>query len=224
VPDETTFLLRHWLNGGSSALAAVTSLMKEDRGMAASVARLALRRDPESPDRSALLAILGEIGSTPAGWDEALEEFAADPSEDAWDALIRFIPEENLHQRLKYTIAMLQSLGCNGDLLFRCASRLGMLPELFDLAASGTVDPETIVARAQNSSASAAWLGLAAQAAFARGDRDATIRHLWTASQSPSAFLAFPSVSEIRQAADAELNEALDRMGVMGTTHASDEE
>jgi hypothetical protein len=88
-----------------------------------------------------------------------------------------------------------------------------MIPELFDVADSGRVDPETIVARASGSPAEAAWLGLAAKAAFARGDRTATVRHLWRASQL-NPILSYASVAEIRDRADEELNAELDRAGV----------
>jgi len=58
------------------------------------------------------------------------------------------------------------------------------------------------------------WLGLAAQAAFARGDRFSTIRYLREASNSPESSFAWVSISEIRHEADEELNRDLDRAGV----------
>jgi len=63
---------------------------------------------------------------------------------------------------MTYTVLVLIGLGCDGDILFRCVSRTGMIPELYDLADSGTVDPATIVARADGSPVEGAWLGLAA--------------------------------------------------------------
>jgi hypothetical protein len=88
-----------------------------------------------------------------------------------------------------------------------------MIPELYDLADSGTVDPATIVARADGSPVEGAWLGLAAKAAFARGDRTATARHLWRASQLDP-ILSFMAIDEIRRLGDEELNAELDRAGV----------
>ena len=58
-----------------------------------------------------------------------------------------------------------------------------------------------------------AWLGLAAKAAFARGDRDATVRHLWRASQLDP-ILSFVAVTEIRERADETLNAQLDAADV----------
>ena len=210
---EATLLLRRFFNGGESALPAIRKLMETDVDYAAVVARLALRT-ANGEEREELLAVLEEITSAPTGWAAALETFAAAPSEEAWDELMRFVPEEVFYQRLKYTVLVLIGLGCDGDVLFRCVSRIGMMPELYDLADSGTVDPETIVQRATGSPAEAAWLGLAAKAAFARGDRAATTRHLWRASQLDPIF-AYAAIAEIHQAADAELNAELDRAGVM---------
>ena len=211
--DEATLLLRHYFNGGGSAMPAIRKLIEAgELDQAAVVARLAVRR-ADGAEREELFAVLGEITSAPSGWPEALETFAAAPSENAWMDLMRFVPEDVFHQRLKYTVLLLLALGCDGDILFRCVSRLGMIPELYDVAESGRVDPETIVARATGSPAEAAWLGLAAKAALARGDRTASVRHLWRASQLDP-ILSYVSIAEIREQADEELNAELDRAGV----------
>jgi hypothetical protein len=90
-----------------------------------------------------------------------------------------------------------------------------MTSDIFDLVASGSVDPETIEARGDGSPARPLWLGLAAQAAHARGDRWSTLRYLREASQSgQSSYFAWASINEIRETADEELNEELDRLGV----------
>ena len=127
---------------------------------------------------------------------------------------MRFVPEETVYQRLRTTIATLMRLGCDGNILFRCATRIGMTPDVFDLATSGTVDPEVIEQRGDGSAARPVWLGLAAQAAFTRGDRFAAIRYLREASRDEDAFLAWASISEIREKADDALNEELDKVGV----------
>jgi hypothetical protein len=72
-----------------------------------------------------------------------------------------------------------------------------------------------IEARGEGSPARPAWLGLAAQAAFARNDRWSTLRYLREASgYGESSVLSWASISEIRSEADEELNEELDRVGV----------
>lgn len=127
---------------------------------------------------------------------------------------MRFVPAEVFYQRLRNTFATLMRLGCDGNMLFRCTEKLGVTSDMFDLAASGTVDPELIEERGAGSPARAAWLGLAAQAAFARGDHFAVVRYLREASRDPNDVLLWASISEIREAADEPLNEELDRVGV----------
>lgn len=211
---EVTLLIRHWGNGGS-ALPAVKKLLEcGDSDHAAAIARLALRA-PDCADREELEAAIAQAANISEGWVSALEEFASHPSEERWDELMRFVPLEEHYQRLRYTLALLLSLHCDGNILFRCATKIGMTSDAFDLARSGTVDPEVIEARGEGSAARPAWLGLAAQAAFARNDRWSILRYLREASQSgESSVLSWASISEIRQEADEELNEELDRVGV----------
>jgi len=214
IRPETRILLRHWLNGGS-ALPAVRKLLGEGSvDEAAATARMALRME-DCADRQALEDALTECASTPDGWLAALEDFARAPSEERWQELMQFVPEEVFYQRLRNTIALLMRLGCNGNALFRCATRSGMTSDIFDLATSGTVEPEVIEERGNGSPARAVWLALAAQASFARGDRFGTIRYLREACRDEaSSELAWASISEIRRDADDALNEELDKVGV----------
>lgn len=210
---QLTFLARRWLNGDSSLpfVEKLRELGFDDE--AAATARLALR-DPECLDREALEIALHEIASSPDGWLDALAAFAHDPSEEGWQQLMLFVPEEVWYQRLRNTTEVLMRLGCDGNVLFRCTAKIGMHSGIFDLARSGTVDPEVIEERGAGSPARATWLGLAAQAAFARGDRFAVIRYLRDASREEDAFLAWASINEIREEADDELNAELDKVGV----------
>jgi hypothetical protein len=213
--SESRFLIRRWFFGGESALPLIKRLAENGHGdEAAATGRLALG-DPDCPDRAEIEAILRTIASEPDGWDEALRNFAQNPSEERWEELMRFVPEDVFYQRLRTTVPLLMRLRCDGNVLFRCASRLGLTPDLFDLAASGTVDPATIENRARESPASSAWLGLAAQAAFARGDRFGCMRYLRDAvSDDEQAFFAWASISEIRRIADEQFNAELDKLGV----------
>jgi hypothetical protein len=211
---EVTLLLRHWGNGGSAFPAVKTLVECGYPDDAAAIARLALRA-PDCIDREALEAAVSQIANASDEWVRAIEEFANHPSEERWEELMRFVPEEDQYQRLRHTIALLLSLQCDGNILFRCATKIGMTPDVFDLARSGAVDPEVIEARGEGSEARPAWLGLAAQAAFARNDRWSTLRYLREASQyGESSVLSWASISEIRREADDELNEELDRVGV----------
>lgn len=211
---EATLLLRYWINGGS-ALPAVEKLIAcgcSDE--AAATARVALRA-PDCIDREGLEAAITQVANTSDDWVIALEDFAKRPSEQRWEELMRFVPEDVWYQRLRHTIALLLSLRCDGNILFHCATKNGMTSDVFDLARSGTIDPEVIDARGEGSPVRPAWLGLAAQAAFARNDRWSTLRYLREASQyGESSVLAWASISEIRLEADEELNKELDRAGV----------
>jgi hypothetical protein len=211
---QNIFLIRRWANG-DSMLPVVQRLMEGGWTIDAAVtARLALA-NPDCRDREALEAALRVIANEPAGWSAALEDFARNPSEERWDELMQFVDVEDLYQRMRTTITFLMRAGCGGNILFRCAAKVGMLPDLSDLARSGTVDPEVITERGVDSPARSGWLGLAAQASFARGDRWNTIRYLHEAMRDEEmAYLAWASIAEIRHDADHELNEALDQVGV----------
>lgn len=211
--SQLTFLVRSWFNGQSSlpVVMRLRELGYEDE--AAAHARLALR-DADCKDREALEQVLLEIASAPDGWLDALADFARNPSLERWDELMQFVPEDVFYQRLRHTIATLDRLGCEGNMLFRCATKTGMTSDVFDLVRSGRVDPEVIEERGSGSPARATWLGLAAQASFARGDRFAVIRYLREAAREPSAVLAMASISEIRHEADEALNDDLDKAGV----------
>lgn len=211
---EVIFLLRTWINGGS-ALPAVRMLIDNGYGFeAACTANVAIRK-PDCEDREALLAAIGEVANTSDEWVEALQEFARHPSEERWNELFRFTPDEVFYQRLRHTIAILLALKCDGDILFRCAFKDGMTSDAFDVARSGLVDPQTIAARGDGSRARSAWLGLAALAAFARGDRWNTIGYLREACRNEdTAFLAWAAISEIREDADEELIAQLDDLDI----------
>jgi len=54
---------------------------------------------------------------------------------------MRFVPEDVFYQRLRNTIMLLMKLGCDGNILFRCATRLGITSDVFDLAAAARSIP-----------------------------------------------------------------------------------
>ncbi len=211
---ELTIMIRHWFNGGS-ALPAVRRLMETESPAEASVvARLALRSD-DCLDREELERYISEAANTSDEWIAALEDFARSPSEERWDELMHFVPDDVFFDRFRQSIIILLRLGCDGDVLFRCATKDAMTTAAFDIVETGTVAPETVLARGEGSPARAGWLGLAAQAAFVRGDRWSTIKYLREAVQDEeTAFLAWASISEVRQRADDELNAELDKVGV----------
>lgn len=205
---------RFWLNGGS-ALPLLDLLLELGRvDDAAATARLALTMEP-CADREAIEGILRGAGSPPAGWDEALRSYAADPTDARWEDLMRFIPPDVVYQRLRNTVAQLRALGADPDRLFVHVSRFGVVSELLELGESGEVDPETIRSRADESPQNRSfWLGLAAQAAFARGEKFLTVRLLAEAYDANAGMPADFAAMEIRAQADDDLEALLDSVGI----------
>lgn len=206
---------KKWLDGGSAL--PLVRLMAE-RGAkveAAAVARLALVR-PECKDAAELEALLSSLSSPPLGWAEALAEFAASPSLERWRELMRFVPPEYAHLRLRDAVRQLRTLGVDGDTLFACASDSGLTPDLIALVEDGCVSPETLVQRATRAGAAkATYLGLAAEAAFLGGDMLGTVRLLREAMSWENEMCGvFPHVHFIRERATPEQREMLDRAGV----------
>jgi hypothetical protein len=207
---------RRWLIEGQSALPVVRLLEAQGATVeAGAVARLALTR-PDCPDAAELGAILDRLAASPAGWTEALTEFAKAPSVERWQELMRFVPPEYLFQRHREAVRRLRALGVDGNMLFRCGSEYGLTPDLIGLVEDGCVSVSTLVERAAASrGAKTAYLGLAAEAAFLSGDMLGTVRLLREAMVRENEWLSvYPHVFFIRERASAEQKDFLDRAGV----------
>lgn len=205
---------RFWLNGGS-ALPLLELLLELGRvDDAAATARMALAMD-SCLDREEVERILREAGSPPIGWDDALQAYADNPTDERWEDLMRFVPEEVAYQRLRNMVVQLRALGADADRLFVHVSRFGIVSELLEMGESGDVDPETIRLRATESPQNRSfWLGLAAQAAFARGERFLTVRLLAEAYDAKAGVPADFSAMQIREAADDALHAMMDAVGI----------
>jgi hypothetical protein len=206
---------QRWLNG-DSALPVVTLLVSRGAGAeAAAVARLALTR-PECPDAAALEAILDRLAASPVGWTESLAEFARTPSLEHWRELMRFVPPQYAYQRQREAVRHLRSLGVDGNMLFRCASEYGLIPDLIELVEDGCVAVSTIVERAARSGgAKATYFGLAAEAAFLAGDMVGTVRLLRQSNAHENEWCsALPHVFFVRERASPDQKELLDRAGI----------
>lgn len=207
---------RRWLIEGQSALPVVRLLEAQGATVeAGAVARLALTR-PDCPDAAELEAILGRLAASPAGWTEALTEFAKAPSPKRWQELMRFVPAEYLFQRHREAVRRLRALGVDGNMLFRCANEYGLTPDLIGLVEDGCVTVSTLVERASVSrGAKTAYLGLAAQAAFLSGDMLGTVRLLRESIAHENDWCSvIPHVFFIRERASPEQNDLLDRAGI----------
>jgi hypothetical protein len=205
-----------WLRGGS-ARPLVERLLELTRvDEAGALARLALAAE-NCPDRNEVERLLERVGKPPDGWTEAVVAFSRDPTIDKWDRLMQFTPHGVLYQRVRNTISTLRRLGTDPNAIFRCATRCGTVPDAIELVQLGEVDPAVVVERAEQAAASVRgiWYGLAAEAAFARGDTLGTVRLLKLACEKVSdGFGADISIDAIRSAATPELHEMLDKVGV----------
>lgn len=206
---------RQWLNGGP-ALPLIQMLVEAEHLVeAAAIARLVLSK-PDYPDRREIEAVLDMLDRAPAGWDEALQELARNPTLEGWEALMRFNPGELAYNRQRNALRKLRGYGVDANLLFRFATQLGITPEAIELVEGGFVTPETIIARNEESKgAQAFFLGLAAEAVFLRGDMVGTIRYLRQAYSRENEWCAPDfAVFFIRERASEEQKTLLDNAGI----------
>jgi hypothetical protein len=214
-----TFELRvaeqRWLEGGS-ALPVVKLLRSCDAMVeAAAIARLALSR-PGCPDAAEIEAELAQLAALPCGYEQALKDFAKNPSFQAWRELMRFVPHEYAYQRLRETVRRLSALVVDGDVLLSCAAPEGLVPELIELVEQGRVSVRALMDQAASGTgARATFLGLAAQAAFLTGDMLGTVRLLRATSACDNDWtIALPHIVFIRERASADQIQLLDRAGI----------
>ena len=217
-PEELLPLqIEMWRDHGSSLLPYIEHLRALGRDDEAAVwARYVLGKK-DCRDRAAIESALMSIAAPPDGWREAVLAFAAEPSLEAWECLMRFTPADSLYHRIRNTLQLLMSMDVDANILFRCATRYGTTPDAIELVESGGVDPATVVQRGAEGppQARGLWLGLAARAALAGGDRLGTVRLLREAClvADPS-FPPLLEIRAIREQADVELTEMLDNAGI----------
>jgi hypothetical protein len=168
-------------------------------------------------DRETLEELLQRTGTPPHGWEDAVAAFHRNPTAENWDSLMYFTPLHLLYQRTRNTLRVLRRLGTDPNVLFMCATRHGTVPDAFELVQSGDVAPETVLKRALEAppGAQAMWLGLAAEAAFARGDLLGVVRLLKRAcAETVDCMGPDMSITAIRAAANNELHEMMDSVGI----------
>jgi hypothetical protein len=96
-------------------------------------------------------------------------------------------------------------------------ARYGTTPDAFELVKSGEVCPNTVIARAKIAppETRTLWFGIAAEAAFARGDDLSTLRLLKKAyEEDTSMFDPEMSTRAIRADANSKLHKMLDKVGI----------
>ena len=215
--EESVERLREaWIRGGTAGPVIEELIRLKRMDEAGALARLALSSD-RCQDREVVEKLLQLTGAPPPGWTDAVLAFAKNPTTEEWDNLMSFTPNEVLYQRTRNTIRILRRIGTDPNALFRCATRLGTVPDAFELVQSGEVDPETVVERGWQGppEARALWFGLAAEAAFARGDDLGTVRLLKMAyAEATDEIGPEISVMMIRSEAGDHLQKMLDTVGI----------
>ncbi|HEX8152363.1 MAG TPA: hypothetical protein VF698_04515, partial [Thermoanaerobaculia bacterium] len=178
-------------------------------------ARLALAR-PDCQDAAEIREVLDSLDEAPPEWLAALDEFALAPSLTRWRDLMRFVPEDLLYQRIRNSIKRLRDRNVDPDVLFLCACDTGMTPDAIALVEEGLVSVETIVKRSKKAGgAKTTYLGLAAIAAFLRGDMADCIRLLRESIAHQTALVAaFPHIAFIEENATPEQRAALEQAGI----------
>lgn len=216
-PDDLMDILRRdWLRGESvmPLLLALDARGRSDE--AHFTARLALI-GAEGEEEEGIERFLSEGGAPPDGWPDAVRAFAKSPSVERFRDLFLFTPPAVYEARVRGTLRYLRRLGVPSDIVFGLATVDGIRSEAIELVESGVVSVEAVLAQVQRSPPETApfWWGLAARAAFTQGDHFGTVRYLAEAYKRPeSEYLPTIQAFDIRELADAELHEMLDRAGV----------
>lgn len=214
--DQVAHLRADWISGGLAGPVIGELIRLKRMDEAGALARLALNSD-RCQDREVVEKLPDLTGSPPPGWTDAVLAFSQNPTPEGWDNLMSFTPNKVLYQRTRNTLRILRRMGTDANALFRCATRTGTVPDAFDLVQSGEVNPETVVERGWQGppEARALWFGLAAEAAFVRGDELGTVRLLKMAyAEAADDIGPETSVMVIRRDAGDELQKMLDSAGI----------
>ena len=217
LPEDAEFekAIDGWSAGGSALPVIELHVSRGEMDYAAAFARMALSQ-PDCQDQAAIEKILYEIDEAPDDWLASLAEFAQSPTLERWRDLMRFVPDDLRYHRQRNAIRRLQQMGVDGNMLFLCACELGITPDAIGLVEDGLVDADVIVERASRSGgARSTYIGLAAVAAYLRGDIVGAIRFLRDSMAHGNEWVtAFPHIFFIREHASDEVNAMLDKAGI----------
>lgn len=208
-----------WRDDFSNAARLVETLIDVDRsGEAAVIAHMALHQDV-CVERDRIDRALESICAPPDGWRASLEEFARAPSVEAWRELMQFTPDGFFYARTREAMRVLMAMNVDGNILFECATDIGTTPDAIQLVEEGKVDPDVVLERSRKGTVQSRglWIGLAARAAYAQGDRFRAVRLLRDAYRR--AHPDWPPIAdamELVRVADDELRAMLDKAGFRG--------
>lgn len=207
-------LLRAWTEGSSPLPVVKTYLEAGQKDEAIIFARGAVET-ANADDRARLMILLDELVAWPREWEAVLDEIAADPTIERWNALHRFASDSAIYDWRRLALQKLRDRGVNPIALFRFASSGGVIPDAIALVETGEIPPDVLVARANEpGAAKSIWLGLAAQASLLRGDEHGTLRYIKQSAEAADGF-SIPTFSLLwllEHAESEELRAALERI------------
>lgn len=208
---------REWVHGASHAtyLRLLFRLGRRDHAV-----KLALSLLEESSDEfGEVRAMLDRTLRMPPGTEVRIAELVASPTLDRWLDVVRFWSTAEREFRIRYAIVRMLGEGVDADSIFRLIATEGPIEPVIDLVDRGIVDPAVIVAFASELGVAerAAFFGLAARSAAARGESFRAARYLRDARALGLANTTLDAdVAYVRAHADANLFRALVASGFPG--------
>lgn len=206
---------QRWLNGGEH-LDYLQLMRAFGRHQEVIDLAFALLIDRElTPELEDVERVLRDELRIPPGHDAAVERFLNNPSEETIEPLLRFIPVESEENQLRFTIAAFLRRGAEPSLLLALIGPRALTEEMQLLIDDGRLSPQVIGALAERHPEDQAdLLGFAARSAQAQGDHLGTIRYLRFAMDTDEEERVRDHLEQIRELADPELLELLDRAGL----------
>lgn len=181
--DEREALFERWRNDRDALPLARYLLEQEDMHGVSVLCQIAIEEEEDSERRTELEQLFSQTGRPPSTWDDALVEFAEDPSFEAWEDLFQWVPVDSYYHRSKTSIRRLRQLGVDPDILFQCATHWGTSSDAIELADTGAASPDAIMERGEGAVTEGFYVALAAHSAAARGDQP---RAVWLGNRALS--------------------------------------
>lgn len=210
---------QRWLNGGAH-LDYLQLMRAFGRHQEVIDLAFALLIDRElCPELADVERLLREELRIPQGHEAAITRYLEDPSEETLEPLLRFMPAEFEEEQLRFTVATLLRCGADPSLLLTLLLALigpdAITEEMQFLIDDGALSPQVMEALAEHHpDARVDLLGFAARSAQAQGDHLGTIRYLRVAMLTDAEERARDHLEQVRELADADLLELLDRAGL----------
>lgn len=181
---------RAWMEGGSAVPWVELLLETGQRAEASMWARVLTQASSGREDeRAALRSIAHRASLADEPWLDALAEFAADPTPEAWEGLTRFGDGDLGFERTQLAVQWLREAGADADAVYRALAPRGVTSQLAGLVEDGLVDPAVVEQNLHffvSDTARAMMLMSAALGALKRGDELGVVRLVEHARRFPA--------------------------------------